>query len=87
MITFDEAQIIALEKIGADCVILTRQTLEKPYGWYFSFQSKKYLETKNFSDMLVGSGGFIVEKETGKVVEFGSAYSLEKNFEIYEKGF
>lgn len=37
--------------------------------------------------MLVGSGGFLVEKENGNVVEFGSAYSVEKNFQTYEQDF
>ena len=87
MISFDEAQKIALNKIGADCALLRDELIEKPYGWYFRLQSKKYIETGNISDMLVGSNGFLVEKETGNVVEFSSAYSLEKNFEIYEKGF
>ena len=86
MITFDEAQKIALEKIPRDCELLENSIVEKYYGWYFCFQSKKYIETGNFSEMLIGSGGFIVEKENGKIVEFGSAYILETNFEIYEKG-
>ena len=86
VISFEEAQNIALDKIGSDCAIIANSIIEKPYGWYFSFQSKKYLETGDFREMLAGSGGFIVEKETGSVVEFGSVYSLEKNFEIYEKG-
>ncbi len=87
MITYQEAEKIALDKIGKNCALLSKQIIEKPYGWYFNFQSKKHLETGNFSEMLIGSGGFIVERENGQVVEFGSAYSIEKNFEIYEKGF
>lgn len=85
-INFDQAQNIALDKIGSDCAIIAEYIIEKPYGWYFNFQSRKYIETGDFREMLVGSGGFIVEKETGNVVKFGSAYPLEKNFEIYEKG-
>ena len=86
MISFEEAEKIALGYINSDCVLLKESIVEKPYGWYFHSQSKKYVETKNISDLLVGSGGFIVEKESGKVIEFGSAFSLEVNFKIYEKG-
>src|SRR5215204_5740641 len=87
MISFEEAKKIALNNISSDCDILPNSIIEKSYGWYFNFQSKKFIESGNILDMLIGSGGFIVEKDSGKVVQFGSAYSLEKNFEIYEKGF
>jgi hypothetical protein len=87
MITFEEAERIALDKIGEDCALYYEDIIEKPYGWYFSFQSRKYIETGNLSEMLVGSGGFIVEKESGRIVNFGSVNTREKNFEIYEKGF
>jgi hypothetical protein len=37
--------------------------------------------------MTIGSGGFIVERENGRVFEFGSAYPLEMWIANYEKGF
>ena len=64
--TFEEAQNIALSKINSDCDILSDSIIEKPYGWYFNHQSKKYIETGNISEMLVGSGGFLVEKTAEK---------------------
>jgi hypothetical protein len=87
MISFDEAKQIALHKIGPECALIEDATVEKPYGWYFWFQSKAYLQSGHFQDMLVGSGGFIVEREDGYVFEFGSAYPLEYNFAAYEAGF
>jgi len=87
MISFEEAKKIALNNISSDCGILPDSIIEKSYGWHFNFQSKKFIETGNISDMLIGSGGFIVEKDSEIVIQFGSAYSLEKNFEIYEKSF
>lgn len=86
MITFEEAEQIVIDRIGPDCAIVSDSIVEKPYGWYFNFQSKKYVETGDFREMLVGSGGFIVEKENGKISELGSHYTLEENFEIYEMG-
>lgn len=87
MITFEEVKQIALDTIGLDCALYEDSIIEKPYGWYFCFQSKKYIETGDFREMLAGSGDFIVERETGEVIQFGSAYSSERYFKIYEKGF
>jgi hypothetical protein len=87
MITFEEAKQIALNKIGPDCALYEHGIIEKPYGWYFYYQSKAYFVSGNRKDMFVGSGGFIVERGDGRVFEFGSAYSLERNFAAYEAGF
>lgn len=84
MISFEEAESIAKKRIPSDHSIV--QMIEKPYGWYFYSQNNEYIKTKNHRYLEVGSGGYIVEKEKGEVVQFGSAYAVEKNFEIYEKG-
>jgi hypothetical protein len=86
MITFEQAKQIAVEKIGTSCAILESKIIEKPYGWYFIYQSKCYIETQDFRDMLVGSAGFIVESDTGKIFEFCSAYPLDDQFSAYELG-
>jgi len=86
MITFEEAKQIALNKIGPDCALIDDATMEKPYGWYFCAQSKGYL-SGDIRAMLIGTGGFIVERENGYVFEFGSAYPLERNLAAYEAGF
>ena len=86
MITFEEARTIALKNIPSDCDILPDSIIEKPYGWYFNFQSKEYIKTGNIRAILVGGGGFVVEKESGKIFYFGSAFSVEENFKIYERG-
>jgi hypothetical protein len=85
MITFEEAKQIALNKIGPDCALFEDEILEKPYGWYFCYQSKAYFTSGN--DWLIGSGGFIVEREDGRVFEFGSCFGLERDLAAYEAGF
>ena len=87
MIDYAQAEKIAIEYIGADCGLVETATLEKPYGWYFCGQSKTYLQTGDVSDMLFGSGGFVVEREEGRIFGFGSLYPLETWFANYEKGF
>ena len=87
MISFEQAKQIALAEIGADSALLEDCTIEKSYGWYFCSQSKKFIESGNISDLLIGGGGFIVDKTAGQVFHFGSAHSLEENFEAYEASF
>lgn len=87
MITFEEAKKIAQDKIGPDCALIDNETMEKPYGWYFCYQSKAYIQSGDDRYALVGSGGFIVERNDGDVFEFGSAYPLERYLAAYEAGF
>jgi hypothetical protein len=87
MVDFEEAKEIAKKHIGDECGLIEKYTIEKHYGWYLSAQSKRFIETGNFLDMTIGSGGFLVERENGRVIEFGSAYSPETWLENYEKGF
>lgn len=87
MISYEDAKRIALAKVGPDCALIESATIEKPYGWYFLGQSRAYLETGDMAHMLVGSGGFVVERANGRVFEFGSAYPLEQWIANYERGF
>jgi hypothetical protein len=82
-----EAIQLILNTISDDMGIDESSIIEKEYGWVFFPQSKRYLETGNWRDMLIGSGGDLVEKETGRIISFGSAYSIEKNLKIYELGY
>jgi hypothetical protein len=87
MITFEEAIQIAHDKIGPDCALIDNATMEKPYGWYFCYQSKAYIQSGDDRYALFGSGGLIVERNDGDVFEFGSAYPLERYLAAYEAGF
>lgn len=55
-----------------------------PYGNIYSYDGKKYFETQDIKDHLIGTAPFLVEKESGKVVQFGTAYPLEKYLDFYE---
>ena len=50
------------------------------------YQSNEWLRTRNIRDALVGCNGFIVEREDGRIYEFGSAYPRSRNFAAYEYG-
>jgi hypothetical protein len=45
-------------------------------GWYFAWGD----------DGLIGSHGFAVSKETGRIFEFGSAFPRERDLRMYDRG-
>jgi hypothetical protein len=59
--------------------------IKKTYGNIYSFNSKEYILTGDFNKSLVGAGFFLVEKETGRVVAFGTA-AYESKIKAYENG-
>ena len=87
MITKEQAIESLRSTLDDDMDIMFDNIIEKDYGWVIFCQSKKFIETGDDGYILIGSGGTLVEREGGKHIEFGSAYSLEENLEIYEKGY
>ena len=67
--------------------VVEGSTIEKPWGWIFFYQSKKYLETGLFMHRLAGNGPVFVNKETGEMDFFGSVPSLDVLLTDYEKTF
>lgn len=87
MINKQQAIDLIRKELDDDMDIILDLIIEKEYGWVIYSQSKQYIKSKNANDMFIGSGGTLVEKSTGNKFEFGSAYSLEQNLKIYEKGY
>ncbi len=67
-----------------DCVVLEDETLEKEWGWVFFYQSKAYVDTGDFGDMLAGNAPIIVNCNTGELVHTGAAQELEQYIKEYE---
>lgn len=83
-----EGAVEAVRKtLPPDFDVLEDHTIEKEYGWVVFSQTKECIATGDFRHMEVGSGGVLVEKRTGRLIEFGSAYSTENNLQIYEAGY
>lgn len=59
--------------------------LKKTYGSIFPYNTKKYYNTKNLEDQVMTTP-FLVEKATGRIVNFGSSDYLELSLSKYEKG-
>ncbi|MDQ6785652.1 MAG: YrhB domain-containing protein [Acidobacteriota bacterium] len=93
MITREEAKQKVAEYINFnlqlknndELVIVDEETITKDYGWVFFAVNKKYLETQNFSDMVIGRGPVLFERQTESIIPFGTALSAEQYLEQYEK--
>jgi len=77
-----------LKKIGEpnnlDLILL--ENIKKPYGIIYHFNSKQCVITGDFRYSVVGNAPFLVEKEKNRVVQFGTAGSLEDQLEDFENG-
>ena len=74
MISEEEAveiatQFIAKAAIAVDggVAISIPQTIRKPYGWIFFYNSRRYLETGDALEALGGNGPIVVEREGGRL--------------------
>jgi hypothetical protein len=89
MITVHQAQILAIDeirKIDSKGELIFEYLSEFEEGWFFYFNSKKFLETRNILDSVLGLGPVMVSKEKGIVFHAGSALSEEhwiKKFKEY----
>lgn len=59
-----------------DFVLALEQTVERPYGWFFPYSSKQFLETRDFDDGLAGNAPLFVDKR-GHVQATGTAHALK----------
>lgn len=87
MLKKQDAFKIVRDKLDVNSDILEEYTVEKDYGWIVFPQTKAYIQTRELIDMAFGSGGILVEKHSGKSIQFGSAYSTDTNLKIYEAGY
>ncbi len=76
-------QIMQLNSIG--CAIVPGSTMEFKKCFAVFYQSKQYIETGEFNQMLVGHGHVLVDKESGSIYSTGSAYSVERYVEAFEE--
>ena len=66
-------------------VIIDNATINNDFGWVFFYNSNKYIETHNFSDMLVGTAPIIISRKDGSMHETGTAEPVEYYIENLKK--
>ena len=91
MITLEEARSLVEAEItdgdrpGPDgAIVLDEATLERPWGWVFFYESRRFYETGDDSYCLLGNAPLIVERRSGRVLTTGTAQSIEFYLENYE---
>ncbi|WP_020405488.1 YrhB domain-containing protein [Hahella ganghwensis] len=67
-----------------DCAVLPDETIERSWGWVFFYQSKAYIETGDFREMLGGNAPIIVNRDSGELIHTGTAYDIEHYIKEYE---
>lgn len=82
MIQFAQAQNMALEylqQMESEIRIPLQivRVREEPFGWVFFYQSKEYVDTENFSAMLVGNAPFLIDRNTENIHVLGTAYPVD----------
>jgi hypothetical protein len=92
MITKKQAEEAVATTLRSRCqtpddsfVIVENLTIEKPFGWVFFYDSKKYLETGNINDAIAGNGPIFVNKHTGRIEFCGSYKSVQEFVFEYER--
>jgi hypothetical protein len=86
LITKDEARerALALASDGKHVVeILHAETLEYDFGWVFFYQAEEFLRTRDPGKALYGNAPIIVERQSGRAVLTGTAYSTAEFVNAY----
>lgn len=76
--TLEDAAALADEAAGQQRVDAAR-SIETREGWYFPYRVD--------GEVLVGSSGVIVNKQSGACRVLGSAFSVERDIAAYDEGF
>lgn len=91
MTTLDSAKEIARHYVaslkvapGVELVLVDQATIQKPFGWVFFYNSKKFLETRDFRDSVIGAP-FIVDRRDGSLHPLKSAPPVQFYIEKYER--
>src|SRR5687768_2200550 len=68
-----------------ECALLEQFTIEKPYGWVFIYNAKRYVETGDFAHALVGNGPVVVERTTLRITPLGTAFPVDETVARFER--
>jgi hypothetical protein len=86
----DAVQLITshLDEIYKDFVggvaIIPEATIEKPYGWVFFHNAKKFIASRQFGDALLGNSPMLVESQSGRITYLGTACGVEESLQKLE---
>lgn len=82
LVTVEEANSLAKEWVRHnssatnELVLVESETVERSYGWLFSYDSKLFIATQDFDYAIAGNAPILVDKR-GRVHVTGTAHALE----------
>ncbi|MBK7585529.1 MAG: hypothetical protein IPI67_35760 [Myxococcales bacterium] len=79
MLDQTSARTIADMHVPDDVVIHEPGIRELQNGWFFPFRDR--------SEPVAGSQGIIINKSTGRVFNLGSAFPVERDLSLYDRGY
>lgn len=96
VISFDEARALASDRISEwnaranseaarELVLLDAATRPVPFGWLFCYASRKFVETGDSREILLGGGPLVVDARTGEVHQLSSSRSLDRQISMYHR--
>mgnify|MGYP001581233356 CR=1 FL=1 len=65
--------------------LLNNETIERPWGWVFFYESAHFLETGRFEDRLAGNAPCLFNRFTGEIAWAGTAHPIGHYIEQYEQ--
>ena len=93
MITKEQAHKLVAEAVGGkrdwlpegdEIIVVETETIERSWGWAIFHTSKLWLETNDIKYALAGNAPTLVERETGKLIPTGTAFSIDRYIENHE---
>ena len=90
--TPEKAKALVIEHINRNyrnpnetLLVVDSETIEKPYGWVFFYNTKTFIETNDFSHALGGNGPVVLLSKDKSLHSLGSARPLEDEIRAFEE--
>jgi hypothetical protein len=78
-------RIIRAAKPSADYVVMYDETIERDFGWVYSYFPRKFLETKDYNYLVPGAGPLLVLRENGSTLFLPTSVSTDAAIEAFEE--
>jgi hypothetical protein len=85
MLSKEQARSLVTADLNDDAVdVLDQYTIEREWGWVFFFQSKRFIQTRDWRDGLIGNAPYLVNRRTGAFGPTGTSATATELIEAYE---
>lgn len=90
MLTLEQSKSLLLENLKkeglSNLIIFDEWTIEGPNYFVFSCNSKRFFESRDYSDLIIGGTAYILDRVNGKVLGVSTAEPIEYFIDLFEKG-